>query len=85
MKSETRSTFLPPSLSGNVLVDEFPARTLRNCRNMLALLSRINLNAEGSSPSAALGHQLLLQSLDQALEHAEACLIHQKLTQEVRL
>ena len=79
IKSETRLNFLPPALPCNVLVDKLPARSIRNIRNLLALLSRINLNTEGASDGVNIGYQLLLQSFDQALEHTEADLIQQQL------
>lgn len=61
----------------DVLVSfENPIGILRNCRAALALLSTIRLDEDSSMPTGSnMGHWLILQSIMQALEHAEKLLM----------
>lgn len=78
-------THLPPSDATpaeptppvDVLVSfENPIGILRNCRAALALLSTIRLDEDSSMPTGSnMGHWLILQSVTNALQHAEKLLM----------
>ncbi len=73
---DTVTTELTPPV--DVLVSfESPIGIIRNCRSALALLSAIRLDEDSSSTTmgVGMGHWLLVQSIRQALEHAEKLLM----------
>ncbi len=62
----------------NVLVSfENPIGILRNCRAKLALLSAVRLDADSPTTTMGvnMGHWLIVQSIEQALEHVEKLLM----------
>ena len=65
-----------PTPPVNVLVSfENPIGILRNCRAALALLSTLNLEEDAMPSGSDMGHWLILQSVMQALQHAEKLLM----------
>ena len=55
---------------------ENPSGIIRNARSVLALLSAIRLDEDSSMPEGSnMGHWLILQSVTNALRHAEKLLM----------
>ncbi|RUQ34811.1 MAG: hypothetical protein EKK71_15195 [Candidatus Competibacteraceae bacterium] len=73
---DTVTTELTPPV--DVLVSfESPIGIIRNCRSALALLSAIRLDTDSppTTMDVNMGHWILVQSIRQALEHAEKLLM----------
>jgi len=65
-----------PAPPVNVLVSfENPIGILRNCCAALALLSTINLEEDPMPSGSGMGYWLILQSVTNALQHAEKLLM----------
>lgn len=74
------TAIIEPTPPVDVLVAfEDPIGVIRNVRSVLALLSAIRLDEDGSMPTGSnMGYWLILQSITNALQHAEGLLRAEK-------